>query len=137
MSDGPEFLHVNYITYRVVKLSARCSNRLSSKAAGELKPEAYRHFTRPTLSRQDGLSPKGTLRTLTSRERSWEPVSASLPGGFEKGLEETPMRLMALIQKLGMPLYAEEKRVSGRLNGFDHAIGRHRTGNQAWSDLLD
>jgi hypothetical protein len=41
MSDGPEFLHVNCITYRVAKLSARCSNRLSIKAAGELKPEAY------------------------------------------------------------------------------------------------
>lgn len=66
MNDRSEFLHVNRITYRIATLSARCSNRLSSKAAGELTPEAYRQFTRPTLSRQDGLSPKGTLRTLTS-----------------------------------------------------------------------
>jgi hypothetical protein len=80
------------------------------------------------------------MMSVTAEDDSLSTQNSSLRTvfcGTEEGLEQSPMRLMAFIQKLGMPLYAEEKRVSGRLNGFDHAVGRHSTGNQTWRDLLD
>ena len=92
---------------------------------------------RPSPRRQDRLFPAvGTLRTLAS-ENAWRPVSASCLSGLEEGLKETPMHIMAFIQKLRVPLYPKKKRVSGRLNGLDHAIHCHRCRDDAWSNPLD
>ena len=52
-------------------------------------------------------------------------------------MKETPVHIMAFIQELRVPLYAKKKRVSGRLNGFDHPIHCHRCSDEAWSNLLD
>jgi hypothetical protein len=43
------------------------------------------------------------------------------------------MEYVALEEKFRVPLDPEEKSVSGRFDGFDHAVRRNGTGDQGWS----
>ena len=92
-------------------------------------PEAVEGRKRPGTS--DVMALRVGHKKLT-RETGWEPKV-----GLEEGLKETPMHIMAFIQKLRVPLYPKKKRVSGRLNGLDHAIHCHRCRDEAWSNPLD
>ncbi len=63
--------------------------------------------------------------------------SAFVSGSPEKSLEQPAMRVMAVVEKLRMPLNSQQERMAGRLDGLNHAIGRHRAGDQRRGDLLD
>jgi hypothetical protein len=80
------------------------------------------------------------MMSVTAEDDSLSTQNSSLRTvfcGTEEGLEQSPMRLMAFIQKLRVPLHAEEECVGRRFNGFDHAIRGDCADGQARGHLLD
>ena len=66
------------------------------------------------FSKREAVTDRYWAGHVETATKEHEPcASTSVSGGLEESLEQSTVRLMAVIEKLRMPLHAQQKRMAG------------------------